>query len=90
MRKTIKNVRPDSKGRILLGKLAKGFSSFDIQEIDYGEFIVKAKVEIPAKEKWLYENKEAMKKVKRGIEQAEKGKMRSRGKFSKYLDDDEK
>lgn len=45
--------------------------------------------EIPARELWLYKNPNAYKSVKKGLEQAEKGKTRKLAKdFSKYTDEE--
>jgi hypothetical protein len=83
----IKNVRPDSKGRIMLGKIAKGISSFDVQEVEYGVYSLIANVEMPAKERWIYENKAVARSLKKGMKQAKTGEVISRGSFAKHLDD---
>ena len=46
-------------------------------------------VEIPASEKWLYDNKEALRRVTTGLEESATGEIRSRGSFAKYANDDE-
>lgn len=86
--KMTKKVRPDSKGRILLGALAEGVSSYTITK-DHGRIILEPNVEIPAKEKWLWENKIALQKVKKGIQDSAAGKIKSRGNFTKFVDDNE-
>jgi hypothetical protein len=43
--------------------------------------ILEPMVEIPAREAWLYENKGALEKVKKGL--SERGKIK-RGSFAKY------
>ncbi|OGQ36506.1 MAG: hypothetical protein A3F16_02420 [Deltaproteobacteria bacterium RIFCSPHIGHO2_12_FULL_43_9] len=78
------SVRPDSKGRITLGKHARGISSFIVTRERSGRLILEPRVEISAREKWLLENNEALSCIKRGIEDAEKGKLKSEGSFSKY------
>ncbi len=82
-----KMLRPDSKGRVTLGTLAKGVSGYEVSEEPDGRILLTPYVEIPAKEKWLFENKEALTKVKRGIEQSKAGKLVDRGSFSKHLND---
>ena len=84
MRKCV-HVRPDSKGRITLGKLAEGVSSFRVSEQPGGAFLLEPMVEIPAREKWLFENAAALTSVKRGLTESTKGKVRSRGSFAKYV-----
>lgn len=80
-----KKVKPDEKGRITLGrKHVEGVSSFLVTEGTHGKIILEPLVEIPAREKWLFENKKALASVERGIQQAGKGKVKSLGSFSKY------
>lgn len=78
-------VRPDSKGRITLGKLANGISSFLVSRDKSGRLVLEPRVEIPARERWLFANKEALSDVRQGIEDAEEGKLKSEGSFSKYI-----
>ena len=84
----LSNVRPDAKGRIPLGRLAQGVSSFKISLDKEDRIILEPQVEIPANEKWLFENKTALKQVKSGLIDSAAGKVKSRGSFSQYLDDD--
>lgn len=50
---------------------------------------IQAKItEIPAKEKWLFENKKALKKIDKGLKDAAAGRLSERVKFSKYINDD--
>jgi hypothetical protein len=46
-------------------------------------------VEIPANEAWLYKNPDAIAGVMKGIEDVKAGKIKSRGSFAKYLEQDE-
>jgi len=78
-------LRPDSKGRITLGKLAEGVSSYRARRQADGKIILEPFVEIPAEERWLWDNKEALKSVIKGIEDAKAGRLVSRGSFKKYL-----
>ncbi len=85
--KKIVNVRPDAKGRITLGRLASGVSSFKVSEQPGGAFLLEPMVEIPAREKWLFENKTALASVRRGLEQSAKGDVHVRGSFAKFADE---
>lgn len=67
------SVRPDGKGRITLGSLAKGISSFRVTQDEAGRIILDPYTEIPAREAWLYANKSAMKKLQTGIQQSAAG-----------------
>jgi len=79
-------LKPDSKGRITLGKLAAGVSSFDVDHDEMGRIILDPLVEIPLREKWLYENKKALKSVLKGIEDSGKGKTKRRKSYADYAD----
>jgi hypothetical protein len=46
-------------------------------------------VEIPAREAWLFENKDALVQVKRGLEQSAAGEARSLGSFAGFITDEE-
>ena len=73
----VKKVRPDSKGRIALGSEARGVSSFSVHRDALGRFLLEPYVEIPASERWLYENPEALESVRRGIADAAAGRVRA-------------
>ena len=77
-------LRPDAKGRITLGKLAEGVSSYRARRQKDGKIVLEPFVEIPAEERWLWENKEALESVRRGIADAKAGRLVSLGSFRKY------
>jgi hypothetical protein len=39
-------------------------------------------------EKWLFANKSALNQVKRGLKDAKEGRLKKRGSFAKYADDE--
>jgi hypothetical protein len=80
-------LRPDRKGRVGLGALAKGVSSFHVT-VSGDRIILEPFAEIPAREKWLFENPKALASVKRGLTDSEARKTKGRGSFAKYVDDD--
>ena len=80
----VTQVRPDAKGRVTLSKLAEGVSSFNVSKDKDGRLLLEPMVEIPAKEKWLFENKEALSSVHRGLLDAKHGRVQSLGSFAKY------
>jgi len=82
-----KTLRPDSKGRITLGKLSEGVSGFKMTVDKQERIILEPLVEIPAREKWLFNNPTALRQVRRGIEDAAQGKLVKKD-FSRYIDDD--
>lgn len=77
-----KNLRLDSKKRITLGKLsAEEVTSYDAEVKENGVIILHPKVEIPAEELWLWQNKEAMASVRQGLDDA------ANGRFAELEDD---
>jgi hypothetical protein len=84
-----KMLRPDSKGRITLGSLAEGVSGFSVQVTEDQRIILEPFSEIPTREKWLFEDKLSLKKVKQGLEDAKMGRLTSRGSFSKFATDED-
>ncbi len=81
-------IRPDSKGRIALGRLARGVSSFQATLDADGRIILEPYAEIPAREKWLFENPSALTAVREGLEQSVQGKVRTRGSFAKFANEE--
>jgi len=82
-----KVLRPDSKGRICLGKLAQGISSFRVSIDDRQRIVLEPFAEIPATEKWLFENPDARESVRRGLDDAAEGRVSDRGSFAQYGDE---
>jgi hypothetical protein len=88
MAQPIKHIKPDAKGRIYLGQLAEGISGFKVEVDKDHRIILEPMVEIPAREKWLFDNKAALKSVKQGLEEAKKGELHNLGSFAKYAGED--
>jgi hypothetical protein len=89
MQTTPKTIRPDSKGRITLGRLAMGVSSFKASQDASGRIILEPQVEIPANEVWLWQNPGALAQVQRGIKEAGEGKLVDLGSFARFAQEDE-
>lgn len=85
---SIKKIRPDSKGRVTLGSLAKGVAGFEVTVDSNNRIILDPLVEVPAREKWLFDNEVALNQVKKGLQDAAADKLNKRD-FSKYLDDND-
>lgn len=83
----LKTVRPDAKGRITLGDLAKGVSSF-VVTLEDDKIILVPYTEIPAKERWLFANKDALSQVANGLKDSVEKRVRSRGSFKKYINNE--
>lgn len=85
-----KTIKPDAKGRIYLGNLADGVSSFVIKVDKHHRIILEPLVEVPAREKWLFDNKPALQSVRQGLKEAKEGDVHDLGGFAQYLDEDDK
>ncbi len=87
----VTETKVDAKHRITLGQvLSDQISSFRIYRNAHGQIILDPMVSIPANEAWLFKNKRAAEMVKKGLEDARKGKLIDAGEdFSKYLDDED-
>jgi hypothetical protein len=83
-------VRPDTKGRICIGKMAHGVSSFKaIFDEESHKIVLEPYIKIPYREKWLFENKEALKRVLDGMKESLAGKpLIDAGSFSQYIEKD--
>ncbi len=80
----------DDRSRVCLSAfLPKGghISSLKAYEKD-GKIILEPMVEIPARELWLHNNKEALSSLRKGIEDAKAGRVRYIGSFAEFADDD--
>lgn len=84
-----KILRPDSKGRICLGSLAKGVSGYKAIINDATkEIVLKPYSELPYSEKWLFENQQVLDSVKRGLKQSSDKKTIYKGSFAKFINED--
>jgi len=79
----------DTRKRISLAKLLPDYevSSFRAY-MDGDKIVLEPMAEIPAHELWLYKNPKALKAVEEGLQQSKEGKVRSRGSFAKYVEND--
>ena len=62
-------LRPDAKGRVSLGELAKGVSSYKVTQGDNGQVTLTPYTEIPYAEKWIFEHPEVLEEFKKHLEQ---------------------
>ena len=84
-----KIVRPDSKGRVTLGNLASGVSSFKVSVDSQGRLVLEPQVEVPAAEAWLWKNQAALASVQKGIKEAGEGKRVKRESYASFARDGE-
>lgn len=57
----------DSRNRLTIGELAQGFNRVRLYKNKTGEILLRSVVEIPASELWLFQNKEALESVQKGL-----------------------
>ncbi|MFN0063679.1 MAG: hypothetical protein ACKVPX_14325 [Myxococcaceae bacterium] len=84
----LRTLRPDSKQRVTLGALAEGVSSYSVETPEPGVVILRANVEIPAREAWLWKNADALSALKTGLRDSAEGRTVARGSFAKYAEED--
>lgn len=82
-------LRPDSKGRIALGALAKGVSSYRVLKQTDGKLLLEPYTEIPLREQWLYNNPQALEAVRQGLKDSAAGRIFDLGDFTQYANDEE-
>lgn len=75
-RKIAENVKPDSKKRVVLSKIALSEDIiYHIYCNEIGQIILDPHISIPTSEVWLFNNPDAMAKVETGLKEAASGKI---------------
>jgi hypothetical protein len=70
------SIKPDAKRRVVLhGVPAQDGVSYHIYRNSIGQIVLDPQVTIPASEAWLFNNPEALSSVKRGLSDAEQGRV---------------
>jgi len=82
-----KTVRPDAKGRITLGALAKDVSGYQVNVEENGRVILEPLVEIPAQEKWVFGNPAVKNALLNGLKDSAEGRVQERGGFAQYAEE---
>jgi hypothetical protein len=86
-----RDVRPDAKKRVTLGKALAGLDEdtrFNVYRTETGQIVLDPQVSIPASEAWLYRNPDAIAAVRRGLQDAAEGRTVSLGSFASYADEE--
>ncbi len=82
------SVKPDTKKRIVLpDALVQEGIIFHIYHNSIGQILLDPQVTIPASELWLFENKDALASVDKGMAESMNGQVIKRGSFAKYAKD---
>lgn len=79
--------KPDSKKRLSIGMaVEESQAAYNIYRNAQGQIILDPVKAIPVHEAWLYENKEALKSVRRGLADSAAGRTRYLGSFASHAD----
>jgi hypothetical protein len=65
----------DDRNRLTIGELLKGSKRVRLYKNNRGEVLVQPVVEIPASELWLFQDKEALENVKKGLKDVAEGRI---------------
>ena len=72
----LKDVKPDSKGRVNLGSvLDSDVDRYKVFKDEHNRIILEPYADIPMHEVWLFKNKEAFESVRRGVEDSKTGNL---------------
>lgn len=84
-----KALKPDNKKRVNLGKATSDNEDllFDVYVNDMGQVMLDPVKIVPAHEAWIFENKKAIESIKRGLNEAHKGKTKYLGSFSPCIEE---
>ncbi|PWU04586.1 MAG: hypothetical protein C5B43_04375 [Verrucomicrobia bacterium] len=84
-----KALKPDNKKRVNIGKATSDKEDllFDVYVNDMGQVMLDPVKLVPAHEAWIFENKKAMQSIKKGLDEAHKGKAKYLGSFSQYIEE---
>jgi hypothetical protein len=81
--------RPDAKKRLCLGLAMEQLGvCYNIYRNRLGQIVLDPVKPVPAYETWLFENKEALASVKRGLAESAAGRTKSLGSFSAHAKKD--
>jgi len=79
-------VKPDVKNRVVLRHvLIEEGVTYHIYKNAMGQIVLDPQVTIPASELWVFENKDVLAAIDKGMAEAAKGKLIKRGSFAKYV-----
>jgi len=86
--RTGKPVIPDSRKRVVLPKtvVQEGITYF-VYCNSIGQIVLDPQASIPASELWVFENKDVLASIDRGIRESLDGKTINRGSFAKHVND---
>jgi hypothetical protein len=78
-------VRPDSRKRVVLPKAVVNEGiAYSVYYNKLGQIVLDPQVSIPASELWVFENKDILASIDRGVRESLKGKTINRGSFAEH------
>jgi hypothetical protein len=83
-----KSVTPDSRKRVVLPKtvVQEGITYF-VYYNSIGQIVLDPQASIPASELWVFENKDILASIDRGMRESLTGKTVTRGSFARHAND---
>jgi hypothetical protein len=84
-----RDLRPDAKKRITLGKALEGYPpevQFAVYRTEAGQLILDPMIPVPAREAWLFANPKALAAVRRGLEEGARGEAEPVGSFAAFAE----
>jgi hypothetical protein len=83
-----KPVVPDSRKRVVLPKtVVREGVTYYVYHNSMGQIILDPQATIPASELWVFENKDVLSSIDRGMRESLTGKTITRGSFAKHVND---
>ena len=82
------SVKPDTKKRVLLPRaLVREGIRYHIYTNSFGQIVLDPQVTISASELWVFENRDILASIDRGMAESANGQVINRGSFAKYIKD---
>lgn len=90
LREIARGVRPDDRKRITLARVLNSDKdiSYHVYVNSYGQIILDPQITIPASEIWVFENKDILASIDKGMAETIEGKAIDRGSFAEYAEDE--
>ncbi len=83
-----KGVTPDSRKRVVLPKaVVQEGASYFVYHNSVGQIVLDPQASIPASELWIFEHKDILASIDKGIRESLSGKTINRGSFAKHMND---
>jgi len=83
-----KPVTADSRKRVVLPKaVAQEGVTYFVYHNSVGQIVLDPQASIPASELWIFENKDILASIDRGMRESLDGKTVKRGSFAKHVDE---